>query len=240
MLSRSGLSFYNRRTPGRHNNMKTRSLPAVFVCCLLLSVFASGNSIVFVTSTTTPGSFGGVAGGNSICSNRAAAGGLTGTYKAWLSDGNGSPSSRFILSDQPYQLLDGTIIANNWADLVDGTLAAPISLNELGVAVPDTEVWTGTFANGGSGGLGGSCQAWSSSGVTGTFGRSSSTTATWTAFNSSSCIGSRHLYCFQQVQNLYRFSGRILSTAGRPITHAKVVVTASSLPNPATYFTDRR
>jgi len=89
--------------------------------------------VVFVTSTFYQGNFGGVVGADGKCQERAVAAKLAGTYKAWLSadDLESSPSKRFIHSTVPYRLLDGSVVANDWADLTDGTLQHPISLSEL-------------------------------------------------------------------------------------------------------------
>jgi hypothetical protein len=40
------------------------------------------------------------------------------------------------------------VIANDWADLIDGQLYAPINVDEKGVIYPFSEVWTGTIADG--------------------------------------------------------------------------------------------
>jgi len=65
---------------------------------------------------------------------RAMAASLPGTYKAWVStnQANGTPATRFTQSATPYVLVNGTKIANNWADLIDGTLLAPINRTETG------------------------------------------------------------------------------------------------------------
>jgi hypothetical protein len=43
-----------------------------------------------------------------------------------------SPSVRFTRSAVPYRLIDGTLIANDWADLTDGTIAHDLDLTEIG------------------------------------------------------------------------------------------------------------
>ena len=88
---------------------------------------------VFVTSTTHDGNLGGLAGADAICQARAAAAGLPGTYLAWLSDGSASPATRFLTqSAGPYRLVNGTTIADDWADLTSGDLDAPINITETG------------------------------------------------------------------------------------------------------------
>ena len=80
------------------------------------------------------GNLGGLAGADAICQARAeAAGSLAapGTYLAWLSDAGGgvdppvSPSTRFIQASVPYRLVNGTIVAASWSDLVDGSWRRP-------------------------------------------------------------------------------------------------------------------
>ncbi|MDZ4247347.1 MAG: DUF1554 domain-containing protein, partial [Dehalococcoidia bacterium] len=75
---------------------------------------------VFVTAATYNGNLGGLSGADAKCQASANAVNLGGTWKAWLSDSNTSAGSRLNHSDSPYRLLNGTTIANNWDDLVDG------------------------------------------------------------------------------------------------------------------------
>lgn len=113
---------------------------------------------VFVTSTVSNGNLGGLAGADSKCQERALAAvpTLPGTYKAWLSDDVASPSTRFKKAAIPYRLVSGTLIANDWIDLTDGTLTNPINLDEFGAAAPTNELcgvgevspWTWTSTEG--------------------------------------------------------------------------------------------
>jgi len=91
------------------------------------------HKVVFVTSVGFKGNFGGVTGADAKCQERADAVKLAGTYKAWLSGSelSSSPSVRFTHADVPYVLLDGSVVADNWTDLTDGSLQHAISLSEL-------------------------------------------------------------------------------------------------------------
>ncbi|MCP4629308.1 MAG: hypothetical protein GY850_38260, partial [bacterium] len=76
--------------------------------------------IVFLTSGSyTGGEFGGLTGADEICQAEADAGGLTGTYAAWLSGSTAAESAaeRINQSGGPFVLPDGTVVADNWADL---------------------------------------------------------------------------------------------------------------------------
>ncbi len=83
---------------------------------------------VFVTSITFDGNTGGLAGADEKCqadADRPASIVPEGTYLAWLSDGTDSPDTRFTKSSHPYILPDGTMIAEDSADLTDGSLLQP-------------------------------------------------------------------------------------------------------------------
>lgn len=111
---------------------------------------------VFVTSQLYAANLGGLAGADAKCQALADAAGIGGTYRAWLSvDSNSSPATRFTRSPGAYALVDGTVIATSWSDLVDGTLQNPIRLTERGGAPPTStdscgfaSVWTNTGADG--------------------------------------------------------------------------------------------
>ena len=107
-------------------------------------------------------------------------------------------------SSLPYRLLDGTTVANNWSDLVDGTLAHPIDIDETGasrVVAGGTQVWTGTdIAGGAFWGL--SCSVWTnatSSGDQAFAGINNTTDLNWTMNQVLTCDQkSLHLYCLEQ------------------------------------------
>lgn len=108
---------------------------------------------VFVTSSVQTGNMGGLAGADAICNRRARAAKLPGRYKAWLSDETASPLTRFTHNTGPYVLINGKRIANNWADLTDGTILAPIRIMENGRPVTQgvRHAWTSTMASGAPG-----------------------------------------------------------------------------------------
>ena len=160
----------------------------------------------FLTSVTGTGNLGswadangqsGIAAGDEICRSRAAEAGLQNAqnFKAWLSDDNTDASSRFT-SDGPWVRLDGVVLAENHADLVDGDLNTSISLTETGTYVGFDYVWTGTNHIGGT--TPDTCNNWadaaqSFNGSTGrTFDRSG-----WTYSGYPPCDWSLHLYCFE-------------------------------------------
>ena len=93
----------------------------------------TGNKHIFVTSTTYQGGLlGGLAGADDKCATRAAAAGLAGTYKAWLSDSHRAAASRLTHATGRYSLIDGTVVADSWTDLVATNLQHAVDLDELG------------------------------------------------------------------------------------------------------------
>jgi hypothetical protein len=158
-----------------------------------------GRCRVFVTSNVFGGSIGGLTGADAICQQYAEGANLPGTYKAWLSDSTDSPSTRFVQSTGPYQLLDGTQIAANWTKLTDGSLRAPINITETRNTVTGSDlVWTHTQVDGSAGLSDEHCGNWKV--ATGSGGRGTATYAdsNWTQSGSAACNTGQHLYCFQQ------------------------------------------
>ena len=117
---------------------------------------ASQSKTVFASSERYDGNLGGLAGADAKCQALADAAEvynprLIGTFKAWLSDSTAGPATRFTHSPFPYVLVNGTQVADNWADLTDGSLDSPINVTEQGDTVPTgypARVWTGTGTNG--------------------------------------------------------------------------------------------
>lgn len=107
-----------------------------------------GKCIIFVTSTSYTGKLGGLSGADAICNERAKAAGLVGVYQAWLCDGRTAPATpgRCNQAGVPYLRTDGARIADDWANLTDGSLLLnSINRDEFGTAVVwfvDSLPWT--------------------------------------------------------------------------------------------------
>jgi hypothetical protein len=164
-----------------------------------------GHVKVFLTSAAYLGNRGGLAGADTDCTNAARNGGQPGTWTAWLSDDATNAVDR--INDGgggPYQLINGTVVADDMADLLDGTLDAPILIDESGNTVAGAfEVWTATNADGTSGA--GTCDNWTSSdaGFVALIGRSDAVDDTWTNVNNivDDCETFNRLYCFADVNS---------------------------------------
>ena len=156
---------------------------------------------VFVTSTTYGGNLGGVSGADIKCQTQAAAAGLSGIYKAWISSKTESASSRLTHSTLPYKLVNGTSVANNWSDFADTSHFAKINITELGTTATG-QVWTNSTSTGGiySTALGAHCNNWTenTSARKGRVGSTAYTTGRWTSDANVNCSTARRLYCMQQ------------------------------------------
>jgi hypothetical protein len=171
-----------------------------------LPYFASAGKKAFLTSVHGDGNLGGWAdaGGNTgleagdaICQARAEASGLTGTFKAWLSDGTTDAKDR-ITSDGPWVRLDGAKVADNKADLIDVSLFTSINLTETGNYIGNYAVWTGTKSDGAK--QTNTCNNWidGTSTYIGNSGKAISAGSSWSDSSSHTCdFQWAYLYCFE-------------------------------------------
>lgn len=164
---------------------------------------------VFVTSQTYQGNLGGVDGASAKCQTLAesATPALPGVYKAWLATSpEDAPAAVFTRPVNGYILTDGTVIASDWDDLTDGTLDAPIGLDESGtpVSYPDT-VWSNVRTDGVNAydradNAKKLCYGYTSNAgsTSSNLGFTTQTNGLWTNWPADWCNVNRRLYCFQQ------------------------------------------
>jgi hypothetical protein len=162
---------------------------------------------IFVSSRIYNGNLGGLAGADATCQTLASAASLLGTYKAWLGDQTTSAASRLTHATGPYVLVNGTLVASNWAGLTSGTLVHPIDLTEEAGPPNNTWVWTDTDTSGQSiqSTKDLACNDWTSStraigdgSVYGWSGDNTDTNNLWTGIAYSTCDTLQALYCVQQ------------------------------------------
>jgi len=154
---------------------------------------------IFVTSTRPTAALGGITGADEICATQAADASLEGEFKAWLSTTSSSVADRLSHEGGPFVRVDETIVANDWADLVDGALLASINLDATGQAQTG-DVWTGTLATGASYAAS-DCAGFTSGSGAGDLalcGSSTSATSTWTNNQLARCSSTLRLYCIEQ------------------------------------------
>jgi len=161
------------------------------------------SSIVFLTASKYTGNLGGLAGADAKCQAAANAAGLPGTYVAFLSTNNSHAKDR--IPDPTYLLVDNTVVADSKADLLDGSLDAPINLAANGASQTNTPyAWTGSNTDGTTSGH--SCGNWTmdTDGACGLpngrtmSGDGGKTTSKWIVHTEYCCWASfTRLYCFQ-------------------------------------------
>lgn len=160
---------------------------------------ACGVRVVFVTSTTYTGDLGSALDADGECAAVAAAAGLPGSFRAWVSDAGTSPAARLDTSFAGvYQRTDGQPIAVGWSDLTDGALMHPIALDEFGADVfASPYAWTGTTTDGDP--IASHCTGWStdSAAVSGVVGDIHATDDGWTDLDLRTCNLAFRLYCFE-------------------------------------------
>ena len=148
------------------------------------------------------GNLGGLSGADQKCQTLADAANLHGTFKAWLGTDTVSPISpgRFNTKNLPYKKVDGTLIANNFADLVDDSILSPINVDEKGTSYADGLVYSGTGGQGQIGSQWPNCVNWTSSSISdqGNVGDVAHTDYYWIDwYQRAACDVSRPIYCFE-------------------------------------------
>lgn len=117
--------------------------------------------VVFVTNGSYQGNMReknvdvgptGLGGADAQCMASAMAAGLSGPFKAWLSDATGNPAMRFNASMTSfagiYELVDGTRVAEGWTGLTSGNLLHAIDMTESGAGMQDVNPWSNTLPDG--------------------------------------------------------------------------------------------
>ena len=160
-------------------------------------------NIVFVTSTTyAPGSLGGLAGADDLCAQRALAGGLDGTYVAWLSTTTMNARDR-LAGSRGWVRVDGLPFVDRVDDLIAGRVWYPPRVDELGVELSmssDQRVISGTQSDGTTytAGTLTTCSDWTVplAGDHAQGGDANGTSHYWTQWLDVNCDQPARLYCF--------------------------------------------
>jgi hypothetical protein len=108
-------------------------------------------NVAFVTSATTTGALGGVAGADAMCATAATNAGLPGTFVAFLSSQAQAASDRLVGSRGWVRTGDGAPIADTAESMLAGTIFNGIDRDENGIKLAAPKfVWTGSTTIGGS------------------------------------------------------------------------------------------
>jgi hypothetical protein len=161
---------------------------------------------IFVSTGGTKGAFGGTAAAaitaaNGLCSSSATSAGLTGSFLAWLSNSSQTSVTSLVASTGPYVLVDGTVVAENGAGMLSGTLVNPVHEDAFGNDVAST-VWTNVTSAGAefsSTGTTNCTDFTSNSGSrTAEVGDTTSKGTAWTQSAATACNSTLSVYCIEQ------------------------------------------
>jgi hypothetical protein len=160
-----------------------------------------GNNLVFVSSSSSTGSFGGLAGADTECQKLADDANLAGTYRAWLSAPGAAapiPATSRVTGAGPFLLVNGAMVASTVSDMLDRDGPdRQINITQWNDTTRATQVWTGTDGGGAYSDL--SCGTWNATTASGTVGDPTLHTGAWTDTGAAaSCATNGALYCFQQ------------------------------------------
>ena len=152
---------------------------------------------IFVSKNTWSGALGGTAGADAKCQTSAQFAGLTGTWRAIISDHG--RHAKDVITDGVFRRIDGVTVANNKADLFDGSIQNPINVDEYGSTLDHVQVWTGSNKAGEYYDplFDYECHSWSwtSDGWDGIFGDNAHIDASWITVDTLACRSGAHLYC---------------------------------------------
>jgi len=182
----------------------------------LYSPYWFPGALVFLSSASGSGDLGswaeagaasGLAAGDAICRNLAAAAHLPApdSFVAWLSDADGDAADRILPEGVPFRRVDGMIVANDRDDLLDGSIDTSIHVEESGAFAADSTVWTGTNADGSASTA--HCEGWTSadSGDGALFGiAAAARVPNWTAISPATCsFDFLRLVCISNAVTLF-------------------------------------
>ncbi len=165
---------------------------------------AAGHSIfdLWVAGAEVPG----IPAADLLCRIEALDGGLPSpdSFVAWLSDSSVDARDQLTLTNATYRRVDGYVVANSKADLIDGTNDLSLHADPWGnYLTGNLGVFTGTLADGT--GSGGDCDDWTSAPPGNATAGSAAHMRSdeWTAGPPRPCGSSNHVYCFSNVVTLF-------------------------------------
>jgi len=141
----------------------------------------------------------GISNANTECQKNANSYLVPGKFKAWLSTSpfsvvNAKDNIQPTVPTRKYRRVDGTIIADNFADLLSGSLNAALNKTASG-ATYNNPIYTGTKTDGTPAIA--NCLSWADTIGNGRVGRSNFSTNQWTDSSDNACTNSYRIYCFQ-------------------------------------------
>lgn len=187
--------------PNKCANSQTCGAPAdcsSSYCSANKCTATAPTGLVFVTSNVYPANFGGLAGADAACQTAATGAGMTGTFKAFLSDATQAPAMRMTRRGQ-YRLPNGVIVALSPEEFFGFAHRVGIDVDETATQLASSAlVWTGT--NGPGTVTGNWCNGWTKQfGDLPPLGITDATNSSWAGSSTESyCDGQYRLYCVEQ------------------------------------------
>jgi hypothetical protein len=124
-------------------------------------------NVAFVTSATTTGAMGGVAGADALCMTAASNAGLPGTFIAFLSSQAQAASDRLVGSRGWVRTGDAAPIADTAESMTAGAIFNGLDRDEHGTKLAARYVWAGATTVGGSVT---NCSEWTGTSLWGNYG----------------------------------------------------------------------
>ncbi len=131
---------------------------------------------------------------DALCQSLASAAKLGGSYVALMS--NSTVNARDKFPDRAYHRIDDVKVADDKADMFDGSLDAFINVTQLGVTLTGQSIDTGTLPDG-TAGL--HCTDWTVTGGSAqkNYGIFDTRSGWWVGGNVALCFGQGRVYCIQ-------------------------------------------
>lgn len=143
-------------------------------------------------------SIGGRAGADNLCQNATNKPAGYSSYRALISvsatdEIRDMPANYDVPTTYPIRSSSNTLIANNWADLLDGTISTYLGATGVYVGGP-YEWWSGSTPDGSLDGTN-HCASWTNPSAGGRFGRVDYNNANWISAGVGGCSYSANLLC---------------------------------------------
>jgi hypothetical protein len=189
-----------------------------------------GNRVFVTSSLQAPATFGGLAGADQICADRARDAGLPGTFVAYLSTSTVNANDR-LTGARGWYRVDGAPVVDTVADIANNAMILPPRLDEHGNDLVSTSgyVTTGTF----NGTVNASCSDYTDPNGIANVGVASFTANSFSNQNFVPCSEPTRLYCFQTDYSIpITFTpaeGRAAFLSAAPFTPSSGIATADAI-----------
>jgi hypothetical protein len=192
------LVHFNQTLQATCEHMIAQGIPPLDIC----PINSLPSKTIFIGGGFSAGDLGGLEGADALCNELSDETLLiSGTYKAWLSSNTVDARDRLTHNPGPYKLPNGIVVAESWADLVDGTLHHAINVNQHGGStVWGNTVWTATSSSGQLTSAAGTCSDWTDNAGPGgaNMGLFYFSDSNWTQASGAICSAVKPIYCIQQ------------------------------------------